>query len=159
MKDKLVLDFQEITRRLKQLPALDVDRVLGIAQGGIVPAALVAYQLEKPLSMFTINYRAKDDTPQRQAPVLLDPVLPPAPPVGERVLLVDDVSVSGQTLNLARSLLPGCQVITLVMKGRADLVLFPEIKVCVQWPWKTANVLQTGLFASLKYLPMRGDNQ
>jgi hypoxanthine phosphoribosyltransferase len=57
-------------------------------------------------------------------------------PKGARILLVDDVSVSGQTLALARSLLKGYEVITFTLKGKADFVLFPEITACVNWPWK-----------------------
>ena len=30
----------------------------------------------------------------------------------------------------------GINVKTLDMKGKADYVLFPEIKECVKWPWK-----------------------
>jgi hypothetical protein len=33
-------------------------------------------------------------------------------------------------------LLAGHEVTTLVMKGKADYVLFPEVRTCVQWPWK-----------------------
>ena len=52
------------------------------------------------------------------------------------ILLVDDVSVSGVTLSLALSLLKDFEVFTFVLKGQADYVLFPEIKECVNWPWK-----------------------
>jgi hypoxanthine phosphoribosyltransferase len=55
---------------------------------------------------------------------------------GLRVLLVDDVSVTGKTLNRVKALLKGYTVYTLVMKGKGDFVLFPEVGTCVQWPWK-----------------------
>ncbi len=58
-------------------------------------------------------------------------------PVGvKRILLVDDVSVSGQTLQAARELLMDYEVTTFVLKSKADLVAFPEIGECVVWPWK-----------------------
>lgn len=128
------LDFTEIASRLKAaaLPAVDV--VYAVATGGVVPGALAAYQLGVPLKRLEINFRAPDNTPQRPGPELLAQAEPPPP--GTRVLLVDDVSVSGKTLALARSLLEGCEVTTLVMKGRAaDFVLFPEVGSCVAWPW------------------------
>ena len=55
----------------------------------------------------------------------------------KRILLVDDVSVSGKTMNAALEQLEGLNVRTLAMKGKADFVLFPEIKDCVKWPWKS----------------------
>jgi hypothetical protein len=39
-------------------------------------------------------------------------------------------------MNEAREQLKGYDVKTLAMKGKADYVLFPEIKDCVKWPWK-----------------------
>ena len=132
MGDKVQLSFAEITQRLKQMVFPEVDMVVGIATGGVVPASLAAYKLERPLTLLHINYRAGDNTPQRDAPQLLNSSDIPSPP--QRILLVDDVSVSGQTLDLARRLLSEHHVVTLVLKGRADHVLFPEIKACVQWP-------------------------
>lgn len=134
MENKAQLTFIEIARRLKQIDLPEVDMVVGIATGGIVPASLAAYKLERPLTLLHINYRAEDNTPQRDAPYLLKPSTVQPPP--KRILLVDDVSVTGQTFNLARRLLPDHHVITLAFKGTADYVLFPEIKSCVQWPWR-----------------------
>lgn len=134
MADKIALDFAEIAARLKACTLPDVDRVVGIGSGGVVPAVLAAYELGAPLSIMTLNLRAPDNTPRHPRPVVLSPIEPPAP--GERILLVDDVSVSGATLDAARALLPGAIVTTLVMKGRADIVLFPEVAECVTWPWQ-----------------------
>jgi hypothetical protein len=39
-------------------------------------------------------------------------------------------------METARNLLKGYGVKTLAMKGKADYVLFPEVKDCVKWPWK-----------------------
>ncbi|MEJ2357907.1 MAG: phosphoribosyltransferase [Deinococcales bacterium] len=128
------LAFDVISHRLHALDVPEVDVVVGIATGGTVPAALLAHQLERPLSLVTVNFRAPDNTPQRPAPEVLGPV--PALEPGSRVLLVDEVSVTGATLEAARALFPGQLVTTLVLKGRADLVAFPEIDTCVAWPWK-----------------------
>ena len=134
MSDKVSLEFDGISRALKRLTLPSVDCVVGIAEGGTVPAALLAHQLGLPLWMLRINYRAPDNTPQRPEPRLLVE-LPPVPE-GARILLVDDVSVSGQTLALARELLDGHEIVTFTLKGQADFVLFPEITACVNWPWK-----------------------
>jgi len=132
---KVKLDFLEICDRLERLELPEVDSVVGIATGGNVPASLVAYRFSLPLRMMQLNYRAEDNTPQRPEPQLLATFHPPS---AQRVLLVDDVSVSGRTLGVARALLPHCEVTTLVLKGRADVVLFPEIERCVLWPWKVS---------------------
>lgn len=132
---KVKLDFLEIRDRLGRLELPEVDLVVGIATGGSVPASLVAYKLNRPLATVQLNYRAEDNTPQRSEPELLTAFRPPN---ARRVLLVDDVSVSGKTLTAAKALLPHSHVTTLVMKGRADYVLFPEVASCVVWPWKVS---------------------
>lgn len=134
MNDKISLDFVTISQALKQVDLPPVDCVVGIAESGIVPASLLAHQLGFPLHLLRINYRALDNSPRRSAPTLLADI--PTLPEHMRILLVDDVSVSGQTLALARDLLKGHEVITFALKGKADFVLFPEIAACVNWPWK-----------------------
>ena len=138
MKVDHVLEFEEIRHRLKgvsrDLPPIDL--VVGIATGGVVPAGLLAYELDKPLAVIHINYRADDNSPQHPAPLLLS--TSDLPQEGRHVLLVDDVAVSGQTMELARRSLADRNVVTLVLKGDADFSLFPELDGCVAWPWKSA---------------------
>ncbi len=138
MTDKINLDFQTITRKINQIQLPLIDHVVGIATGGIVPASLMAFRLDCSLSLIKINYRAADNSPQRPAPLLLEPFT--LPRGIKHILLVDDVSVSGQTLDAAKEILTGFDIITFVLKGRADLVAFPEIGECVNWPWKTDNL-------------------
>ncbi|MDO9128440.1 MAG: phosphoribosyltransferase [Anaerolineales bacterium] len=135
MNDKVPLDFETISRAIKRLNLPLVDCVVGIAEDGTIPAVLLAHQLERPLRLLHINYRAPDNSPQHPAPALLMDV-PPLPDGAHIILLVDDVSVSGQTLALARGLLGQHEVVTFTLKGQADIMLFPEIASCVNWPWK-----------------------
>ena len=132
--DKVTLDFTTISRALKAFPLPDVDHIVGIASGGIVPASLIAHQLNRPLSLIEINYRARDNSPRYPRPVLLS--WQPLPVGGQRVLLVDEVSVTGKTMAFARTFLTEHEVITFALKGKADYVLFPDIESCVNWPWK-----------------------
>ena len=137
--EKVNLDFLTITRRIDQVQLPEVEHVVGIATGGIVPACLLAYRLGCSFSLIRINFRADDNSPQRPAPLVLEPF---ALPVGvKRILLVDDVSVSGQTLETAKAMLKGYDVTSFVLKGKADLVAFPEIGECVAWPWKLDHLI------------------
>ncbi len=132
--ESVPLTFATISARLKALRIPICDVVVGIARGGIVPAAMVAHQLGLPLALVHVNYRAEDNTPQRPQPQLLAP--PPRLPGGSRILLVDEASVTGATLAAAAALFAEHPLTTLVLKGQADVVAFPEIAACVDWPWK-----------------------
>ena len=129
------VSFTEISSRLRAMSLPETDLVIGIGTGGIVPASLVAFHLNCDLHIITLNYRDESNTPRYENPVIVD--MPEMPALqGKRILLVDDVSVSGKTLNEALNHFDGLQIKTLTMKGKADYVLFPEIKDCVKWPWK-----------------------
>ncbi len=128
------LDFQDLSRRIRALDLPDFDLVVGIATGGTVPASLVAFHLGLPLRLMSINFRAADNSPQRPEPELLDAFSLEGP--ASRILLVDDVSVTGSTFARAREQLQGHEVTTLAFKGKADHVLVPEVSSCVVWPWK-----------------------
>lgn len=134
MIEQIQLDFESISRAIRRFPFPKVDLVIGIATGGIVPASLIAHQLSCPLQFMHINYRAPDNSPARPNPTLLKQINPPDP--NKRILLVDDVSVSGKTISVASRLLGQERVLTFVLKGAADYVLFPDIATCVDWPWK-----------------------
>jgi uncharacterized protein len=128
------LSFREITERLKQIQLPETDVVIGIGSGGIPPATMVAYHLNAELQVMVLNYRDEQNTPRYEEPKVL--TKPEWKLEGKRILVVDDVSVSGKTMQAALEQLKGLNVKTLAMKGNADFVLFPEIKDCVKWPWK-----------------------
>jgi hypoxanthine phosphoribosyltransferase len=52
------------------------------------------------------------------------------------LLLVDDVSVTGSTLETAKKFLPDYITTTLVIKGKADFVLYPDVRACILLPWR-----------------------
>ncbi|HLU88560.1 MAG TPA: phosphoribosyltransferase [Cyclobacteriaceae bacterium] len=134
MREKLQLSFSEISNAIKKYPFPKADLVIGVGRGGIVPASLVAHQLSADLHIVFVSYRDDDNQPKFPAPVLLQE-LDPDHQTG-RILIVDDVSVSGKTLAALKEKLRGRQVETFVLKGKADHVLFPDINSCVHWPWK-----------------------
>ena len=131
---KTALSFADISQRLHRTSIPEVDLVVGILRGGRVPACLVAHQLQRPLRFIHIRFRDKDNQPFGPEPEVVVP--PDAIPndVGS-ILLVDDVSVTGKTMSAASLFFKGSEITTFVLKGSADIVLFPEVENCVTWPW------------------------
>lgn len=128
------LSFSAITNALRDFSFPPCEIVVGIARGGVVPACLVAYRLHCDVKIIQIAYRSEDNAPEFSEPQVVHAHIK----IGrvKNILIVDDVSQSGKTLRAACRLFPKQNVHTMVFKGRAELVLFPEIVSCVQWPWK-----------------------
>ena len=130
------LSFSDISGRLAawRFPER-IDAVIGIATGGVVPAALVAMRLGVELKVIAVNYRDEMNEPRYPEPRLLSAV--PTLGYARRVLLVDDVYVTGKSWEAARRLLPvTVEVLPFVLKGRVDFALIRDVDGCVQWPWK-----------------------
>jgi uncharacterized protein len=87
------------------------------------------FQVENPVNRFAKEVLA-DFQPGIQ------PLVTPSDNVAKHILLVDDVSVTGATLETAEKLLPNFQVTTLVIKGKADFVLYPDVRACILLPWR-----------------------
>lgn len=134
MDSKVFLPFAKISKALSGFAFPPTDIIVGIGRGGIVPSSLVAHQLELPLYIASVNYRNDQNHPIREVPEFLD-LFTTSFPAGSRILLVDDVAVSGKTLDLLKETLKDYPVKTFVLKGKADFVLFPDIQTCVHWPW------------------------
>lgn len=131
------ITFDEISDRLHCAIIPGFDEVVGILNGGLVPASLLAHQLCKPLSFVAIRFRDSDNKPLYGHPRLI--AEPDLLPKEKKVLLVDDVAVSGKTIEKAVEQLQDCEIVTLVLKGQADVVIFPEVEDCVEWPWRRTN--------------------
>jgi|YelNatPaOPRAMG01_1025707.scaffolds.fasta_scaffold00567_10 hypoxanthine phosphoribosyltransferase len=131
------LSFKEIRQRLNNFVLPDFDLIIAIANGGIVPASLVAYRTGIEMRTIRINYRDEKNNPLYETPQLITELNYEVKKL--KLLIVDDVSVTGKTLEKASSILNGNEISTLVFKGKADFVLFPEIKTCVNWPWKVSD--------------------
>jgi len=129
------LTFKEITQRLREIEFPETDLVIGIGTGGVIPASLVAFSLGCELRILTLSFRDENNNPLQDSPVVVSKP-EDLDLAGKKILLVDDVSVSGKTMETALNVLKGQNVKTFALKGKADYVLFPEIKDCVKWPWK-----------------------
>jgi hypoxanthine phosphoribosyltransferase len=129
---KPVVSIEEVTDRIRRLPLPDVDAVVAVERGGLTPGTIAASLLDRPLYRLRVEYRDDSNAPKFERPHVVGPV---DVPTGGHVLVVDDVSVTGATLRRAAEELGDVTISTLVLKGDADLVAFPEIETCVTWPW------------------------
>ena len=135
---RVPMPFERVAARVRErvrAAALGrIDAVVALARGGVVPGALIAYELGVPLRLLRLRFRDDANVPLGAVPSVDEDV----PDVrGLRVLIVDDVSVSGATLRAAQAAL-GTEAVTLVVKGApgaADVVLFDDVPSCVVWPW------------------------
>jgi len=92
--------FGELCRALALRVARDYDPevVIGIARAGVIPAGIVASILDVDFYSLQITRRDGDDQ-VRQRPEIFSDV--PRDVRGKRVLIVDEITSSGDTLRLA----------------------------------------------------------
>jgi hypoxanthine phosphoribosyltransferase len=125
--------YAELDRVLGEMAGEAFDAIVAIAQGGIVPAALLQQELGLPLRVIGINFRDAENKPRFDDARLLEEG--PFPFTAKKLLLVDDVSRTGKTLARARAYLAGNAVKTLLLNGAADYRLF-DTEECLRMPWK-----------------------
>lgn len=130
------ISMESILEGMRRLRLPEVDAVIAVERGGLVPAAIAAASLNKPLGRIRIHYRDDHNDIQLETPQLIGhPTIPHNEP--RQLLLVDDVCVTGATFNRAREVLGSFRITTLALRGEADLVVFPGLDACVAWPWSS----------------------
>ncbi|MDR0977062.1 MAG: phosphoribosyltransferase [Prevotellaceae bacterium] len=109
------------------------DMIVAIANGGIIPAAILNQRLQTDVQLLRINLRDEHQQPKYDAPRLLAPI--DFDYKGKRILLVDDRIKTGVTVSLARQLLSeeALLVRTFAVNGEADYCLYNE--PCFRFPW------------------------
>lgn len=110
------------------------DTLVAIANGGIVPAAILNQRLDIGVQLLRINLRDPLQKPRHEAPVLLEPIQFDVK--GKRILVVEDRVKTGATLNYAVNLLTqagASMVKTFAVNGKADYALYDE--ACFKFPW------------------------
>jgi hypothetical protein len=130
---KTKISFSQIHQTLENAELPDCELVVGIADSGLILAILVAYKIGCDIKIINFDYRNESNIPQHSEPLLLNSISLPANV--NNILIVDDVAVSGKTLNAAKKLFKDKKITTMVFVGQADYVLFPQITTCVDWPW------------------------
>ena len=126
-------NFSEVMERFATIEIDETfDLIVAIANGGIVPAAIINQRLNIEFQTIKINLRDEFQQPKYDSPKLLQPVNFDFS--GKRILLVDDRIKTGSTIKLANEILKEAAVIkTFAVNGNADYALFNES--CFKFPW------------------------
>ncbi|MDR3189257.1 MAG: phosphoribosyltransferase [Prevotellaceae bacterium] len=125
--------FDEVLEKFRRVAfAEKFDMVVAVANGGIIPAAIINQRLGVEIQLLRINLRDDNQQPRYEHPKLLSPV--DFEFKGKTILVVDDRVKTGASLALARELLQGATLIkTFAVNGSADYALYNE--ECFKFPW------------------------
>lgn len=108
------------------------DMIVAIANGGIIPAAIINQRLNIEIQLLKINLRDPDQQPKYDSPKLISPI--EFDYKDKSILLVEDRIKTGATVQYAIDLLHGArQIKTFAVNGKADYSLYDES--CFRFPW------------------------
>lgn len=125
--------FEEVLERFRTITfAEDFDMIVAIANGGIIPAAILNQRLNIEIQLLKINLRDVNQKPKYDSPQLIAPI--DFEFRNKKILLVEDRVKTGASLTLAINLLQGAELIkTCAVNGNADYSLYNED--CFKFPW------------------------
>jgi uncharacterized protein len=125
--------WEEIEHRIQSMQMQEsFDMIVAIANGGIIPAALLQQKLKIPVELLKISFRDSTHKPLYNSPQLMAPLQFDIK--GKKILLVEDRVKTGATLDYARQLLKDALLVkTFAVNGKADYPLFDEN--CFSFPW------------------------
>ena len=125
--------FTEVLQRFREIEFRETfDMIVAIANGGIIPAAIINQRLNIELQLLKINLRDPSQKPKYDTPKLVAPI-------GfdfrdKIILLVEDRIKTGATVQFAIDLLHDArQIKTFAVNGKADYSLYDE--ACFRFPW------------------------
>ncbi|MDR1743442.1 MAG: phosphoribosyltransferase [Dysgonamonadaceae bacterium] len=125
--------FEEVMKRFREIEFREIfDTIVAIANGGVIPAAILNQRLNIDFQLLKINLRDPAQQPKYDKPRLLSPI--DFDVAGKTILLVEDRVKTGATLQFAVDLLQGAaQIKTFAVNGKADYSLYDES--CFRFPW------------------------
>ena len=125
--------FEEVLQRFKDIEFNETfDIIVAIANGGIIPAAIINQRLNTGLELLKINLRDPHQIPKYDSPKLVAPI--EFDFKSKTILLVEDRIKTGATVNYALELLNEAkQIKTFAVNGKADYSLYDE--ECFRFPW------------------------
>ncbi len=126
-EDEIIISWVELHRDSRYLAQILHEKgpwkgIIAITRGGLVPAALVARELDIRLvdTICVTSYDAGNEEEMRGAPAQVQgevKVLKGVPGDGEGFLLVDDLVDTGRTARIVRQLLPKAYFATPIKEG------------------------------------------
>ncbi len=132
MNDK---SFEAVKKRIEEIRFAETfDLIVAVANGGIVPAALLNQRLGLDLQLLKLNLRDSNQRQLYDKPKLLEQITFDVK--GKTILLVEDRVKTGNTLTFAKNLLLEAganELKTFAVNGKADYCLYDE--VCFRFPW------------------------
>lgn len=125
--------FEAVAERIRTVKFREeFDMIVAIANGGIIPAALLNQRLNVEFQLLKLHLRDTNQKPLYDVPQLVEGVKFEVE--GRTILLVEDRVKTGATLNYARQLLSGAKLVrTFAVNGKADYCLYDES--CFRFPW------------------------
>lgn len=125
--------FEEVLERFREITfAEKFDMIVAIANGGIIPAAILNQKLDIEIQLLKINLRDVNQKPKYDEPRLISPI--DFEFKDKTILLVEDRVKTGSSLRLACELLQEAKLVkTFAVNGNADYALYNED--CFKFPW------------------------
>lgn len=125
--------FEEVLQKFREIEFRETfDVIVAIANGGIVPAAIINQKLDVEIKLLKINLRDTLQKPKYDSPKLVSPI--DFDFKDKTILLVEDRIKTGATVKFALELLSGAkQIKTFAVNGTADYSLYNED--CFRFPW------------------------
>lgn len=125
--------YEEVMQRFREIRFRETfDMIVAIANGGIIPAAIINQQLNIDIQLLRINLRDINQKPKYESPKLVSPI--DFKYKDKTILLVEDRIKTGATVEFAIDLLHDAkQIKTFAVNGKADYSLYNE--QCFKFPW------------------------
>ena len=127
--------FEEVIREFSKISFPETfDLIVAIANGGIIPAAILNQRLNIEIQLLKLHLRDENQKQLYEKPKILEPINFEVK--DRKILLVEDRIKTGTTLNFAKNMLEnaGAKIVrTFAVNGNADYSLFDES--CFRFPW------------------------
>lgn len=143
MTTKLYIKWDEFHQHTKNLcqkikASGQYDKIVAISRGGLIPAGIIAYELDIRNSQ-AINISSYDNSYDRREDKDIEISCNVVGDVDEKTLIVDDLSDSGRTFRILRGIYPNAKYVAVYAKEQgASMVDIYEKEMPDEWivfPW------------------------
>ncbi len=124
MTEKIYINWSEFHQDVKDLckkikESGEFDKIIAISRGGLIPAAIIAYELNIR-NTETINFSSYDGNYERRRDEEIE-ISGHIGNVNEKTLVIDDLSDSGRTYEILRRVYPQAKFVTVYAKAKGAL--------------------------------------